>query len=430
MPKTNKKYSSLPDKEIVNLTLEGDCKAGAELFNRTKLLILNICYMKARLWNLKDVDDGVSDMFQEAAYKMVKYLKSYDTQKPLFPWVAIITRNAAISWIKKNLNGKEEELNDNHLDGSLMNTIYTSHSSSLFIELKEMIFDIIEKIKNHKHKEAILYTFFIPKKQSEICEILDKNTRTFRSDLFRGMLTFEKKWRMAYGDNSVPVGLTLLKMARRGVFLPTNEEIRLVQDDRIKNILYKFFFENLTLNDISGILKLETLEVRRFFWQGLLTIANSRRIFDMSDKKKRSSIDSRQKEALIDAKYNALLQNLVDFLSIGLSENQEEQALDSNVINQIIGNLEKLKDIPECSLPKVISYLSGKDNFESADSIADFISEKLNLEKNLVLEFHTRAKQKLKNNRANTYRSIRFPEELDQLGLQAIKRAIKEIKQK
>jgi RNA polymerase sigma-70 factor (ECF subfamily) len=88
-------WASLPDHQLVALTLNGRPDAYGELVRRHQTSVYNIAYRLAG-----DRQEAL-DLAQEAFVRAFTALASFDRQRPFGPWIGRIATNVTLNWLQR-----------------------------------------------------------------------------------------------------------------------------------------------------------------------------------------------------------------------------------------------------------------------------------------------------------------------------------------
>lgn len=123
-------------------------------------------------------EEDALDIVQESAYKAIKHSASVKQANYIKTWLWRIVMNTALDFIRKNQ--KEIAVEDFYEDGK---------------EDSYQDFDTIEalEILDEKEKAVVVLRFFEDQKLSEIARILNENTNTVKTILYRSLKKLKLK---------------------------------------------------------------------------------------------------------------------------------------------------------------------------------------------------------------------------------------------
>lgn len=123
-------------------------------------------------------EEDALDIVQESAYKAIKHSASVKQAIYIKTWLWRIVMNTALDFIRKNQ--KEIAVEDFYEDGK---------------EDSYQDFDTIEalEILDEKEKAVVVLRFFEDQKLSEIARILNENTNTVKTILYRSLKKLKLK---------------------------------------------------------------------------------------------------------------------------------------------------------------------------------------------------------------------------------------------
>lgn len=123
-------------------------------------------------------EEDALDIVQESAYKAIKHSASVKQEIYIKTWLWRIVMNTALDFIRKNQ--KEIAVEDFYEDGK---------------EDSYQDFDTIEalEILDEKEKAVVVLRFFEDQKLSEIARILNENTNTVKTILYRSLKKLKLK---------------------------------------------------------------------------------------------------------------------------------------------------------------------------------------------------------------------------------------------
>ena len=135
---------------------------------------------------LRNVDDA-SDIVQEVFIRAYKHIATFDTSRPLYPWLHSITRNLCINKVK-NMNSNNVSLPETELPGSILDP----ESALLKQEEADAVLAAVRRLPDH-FREIIELKHFQECSYAEIAEILSIPTGTVMSRLYNARMKLREK---------------------------------------------------------------------------------------------------------------------------------------------------------------------------------------------------------------------------------------------
>ena len=197
-----KDLSKLTDGELLTRYIEGEEAAFNEIVSRYK----NGLYAFLRMFlNRREL---VEDVFQETFLQLFNSRESFDTNRPLRPWLFTIAANKAKDalrkWQRKNaipigtMTDSEEMSFDD-----MLNSV-TSDSTMPYEELQKdetalrvrrIISDMPENLR-----EILVFAYFNRFSYKQMAEILSIPIGTVKSRLHTAVGRFSKEWKASVGS--------------------------------------------------------------------------------------------------------------------------------------------------------------------------------------------------------------------------------------
>lgn len=201
MDKTNLQLDrhNIPDSQLLLLFRQGDEDAFREIVTRYK----NSLY--AFLRRFINQQDTVEDVFQETFLQLFTSRDSFDTEKPLRPWLFTIAANKAKDALRKIQRnsalsmGAMADAGDISVDevvnilGSYNNTPEQEVSSN---ETSARVRQIINEMPDNL-RSILLLAYFEQFSYKHMAEILSIPIGTVKSRLHTAVAYFVKKWKLA-----------------------------------------------------------------------------------------------------------------------------------------------------------------------------------------------------------------------------------------
>jgi RNA polymerase sigma-70 factor (ECF subfamily) len=157
----------LSEREIILLVKKGKKEAYQAIVER---------YMKRAyyiaLGFVRNPQDAM-DISQEAFIKAFRSIKSFDTDKPFFPWFYKLMKNFCLDHLKRRSRILEVPLEEGRI-------LKEDHEDR---EMKEILWKGIESLPVEQ-REAIILRYFQQLSYQEISEIMGKPVGTVMSSLF------------------------------------------------------------------------------------------------------------------------------------------------------------------------------------------------------------------------------------------------------
>ena len=197
-----KDLTKLTDGELLTLYIEGQEAAFREIVNRYK----NGLYAFLRMFlNRREL---VEDVFQETLLQLFTSKDSFDTDRPLRPWLFTIAANKAKDalrkWQRKNAIpigtmtdsedlSFEDILNSVTSDGTLPYEELQKDETAL--RVRRIIADMPENLR-----EILIFAYFNRFSYKQMAEILSIPIGTVKSRLHTAVGRFAKEWKATVGS--------------------------------------------------------------------------------------------------------------------------------------------------------------------------------------------------------------------------------------
>jgi len=197
-----KDLKKMTDGELLSQYIEGDETAFREIVNRYK----NGLYAFLRMFlNRREL---VEDVFQETFLQLFTSKDSFDTDRPLRPWLFTIAANKAKDalrkWQRKNAIpiGTMTDSEDLSFDDILSSV--TSDETMPYDELqkeetalrvRQIIADMPENLR-----EILIFAYFNRFSYKQMAEILSIPIGTVKSRLHTAVGRFAKEWKASIGS--------------------------------------------------------------------------------------------------------------------------------------------------------------------------------------------------------------------------------------
>lgn len=191
-----------PDAELFARYAAGEEAAFREIVNRYK----NSLY--AFLWGFLNRQDMVEDVFQETFLQLFNSRDSFDTSRPLRPWLFTIAANKAKDALRKqqrtaaisigaiadslemSFDGVLDALTS---DGKLPHKELEDGETAL--QVRQVIADMPENLR-----EILILAYFNKFSYKQMAQILSIPIGTVKSRLHTAVGRFAKDWKAAFGS--------------------------------------------------------------------------------------------------------------------------------------------------------------------------------------------------------------------------------------
>lgn len=197
-----KNLKKLSDGELLTLYMEGEEAAFREIVNRYK----NGLYAFLRMFlNSREL---VEDVFQETFLQLFASKESFDTDRPLRPWLFTIAANKAKDalrkWQRKNAIPIGTMADSEELSFDDMLNSVTSDGTMPYEELqrdetalrvRRIIADMPENLR-----EILIFAYFNRFSYKQMAEILSIPIGTVKSRLHTAVGRFAKEWKASVGS--------------------------------------------------------------------------------------------------------------------------------------------------------------------------------------------------------------------------------------
>ena len=200
-----KDLTKLTDGELLTQYIEGEEAAFSEIVNRYK----NGLYAFLRMFlNRREL---VEDVFQETFLQLFNSRESFDTSRPLRPWLFTIAANKAKDalrkWQRKNAIpiGTMTDSEDMSFD-DMLNSV-TSDSTKPYEELQKeetalRVRQIIADMPGNL-REILVFAYFNRFSYKQMAEILSIPIGTVKSRLHTAVGRFAKEWKASVGSKEI-----------------------------------------------------------------------------------------------------------------------------------------------------------------------------------------------------------------------------------
>jgi RNA polymerase sigma-70 factor (ECF subfamily) len=200
-----KDLTKMTDGELLTLYIEGDEAAFSEIVSRYK----NGLYAFLRMFlNRREL---VEDIFQETFLQLFNSRESFDTSRPLRPWLFTIAANKAKDalrkWQRKNAIPIGTMMDSEDLSFDDMLNSVTSDKTMPFEQLQKeetaqrvrrIISDMPENLR-----EILVFAYFNRFSYKQMAEILSIPIGTVKSRLHTAVGRFAKEWEASFGSREI-----------------------------------------------------------------------------------------------------------------------------------------------------------------------------------------------------------------------------------
>ncbi len=192
----------LKDRELMEKFINGDESAFKELVRRYKTPL----YIFLR--RFLNTHDLIEDVFQETFLQLYNSKESFDTSRPLKPWLFTIAANKAKDALRKRKRtsalpiGTITEPNEMSFN-DVLNSM-TSEDETPFNELDksetaQKVRDVVAKMPDNL-RQILILAYFNKFSYKQMAEILSIPIGTVKSRLHTAVGTFAKMWKSSVGE--------------------------------------------------------------------------------------------------------------------------------------------------------------------------------------------------------------------------------------
>ena len=186
--------TSRTDAELIKSVLTSNRDDFALLMDRYKQKIF--AYLYRFIFQDKE---AATDLTQDVFIKVYQNLGSFDTGRPLQPWIYRIAHNEAANYLRAKAGKKESQLSDKHWQSLPKPDEGDVLESDEYKDLVNQALDSIDP----KYKEALVLFFFEDLTYQEIAVILNCSTNTVGTFIRRGKQQLQKKMKRFIGSNDL-----------------------------------------------------------------------------------------------------------------------------------------------------------------------------------------------------------------------------------
>jgi len=198
----NSSTRKISDAQLLHRYAEGDESAFREIVNRYKDSLY------AFLRQFLNQPDLVEDVFQETFLQVFTSRESYDTNRPLRPWLFTIAANKAKDALRKQQRaatvpiGTVAEAQEMSFD-ELLNVLSSDNTKPYdILEKDETAYQVRQIIANMPEhlREILILAYFNKFSYKQMAEILSIPIGTVKSRLHTAVGYFAKQWKATVGS--------------------------------------------------------------------------------------------------------------------------------------------------------------------------------------------------------------------------------------
>ena len=198
-------FEKLTDAELLQLYAKGDEAAFREIVNRYK----NSLY--AFLKQFLNHSDLVDDVFQETFLQLFASRKSFDTSRPLRPWLFTIAANKAKDALRKAQRTaavpigtltESEEMSFDEMLSALSSDTAVPYDDVERSETVSLVNEVIGNMPDNL-REILALAYFNQFSYKQMADILSIPIGTVKSRLHAAVARFAKDWKAAVGSKEV-----------------------------------------------------------------------------------------------------------------------------------------------------------------------------------------------------------------------------------
>jgi len=203
--RTKKNKEQKAEKQLMMRYLEGDKDA----FQDIVTLYKNQLY--AFLRRFLNRDDLIDEVFQETFLQLYRSKDTFDTTKPLRPWLFTIAANKARDLLRKRQRSEAvslttmaepTELSIDDVVNTLQSYEITPHDEAEKAERARQVRHLIANMPENL-REILILAYFEQFSYKQMAEILSIPIGTVKSRLHTAVVHFTKKWKAGNGDGKI-----------------------------------------------------------------------------------------------------------------------------------------------------------------------------------------------------------------------------------
>lgn len=192
---------NVSDSEVMKRFIEGDESAFRELVNRYK----NSLYIFLR--RFLNSQDQIEDVFQETFLQLYNSKNTFDTSRPLRPWLFTIAANKAKDALRKRQRTSaipigtitdSDEMSFNDVLNSMTSEEETPFDEMDKTETAEKVRKVIAEMPPNL-RQILILAYFNKFSYKQMAEILSIPIGTVKSRLHTAVGQFAKMWKSSFG---------------------------------------------------------------------------------------------------------------------------------------------------------------------------------------------------------------------------------------
>lgn len=198
-------FEKLTDAELLQQYAKGDETAFREIVNRYK----NSLY--AFLKQFLNRSDLVDDVFQETFLQLFNSRKSFDTSRPLRPWLFTIAANKAKDALRKSQRTaavpigtltESDEMSFDEMLSTLSSDTAVPYDDLERSETVSLVNEVIGNMPDNL-REILALAYFNQFSYKQMADILSIPIGTVKSRLHAAVARFAKDWKAVVGSKEV-----------------------------------------------------------------------------------------------------------------------------------------------------------------------------------------------------------------------------------
>ncbi len=198
-------YENLTDAELLQRHAKGDEDAFREIVKRYK----NSLY--AFLKQFLNQSDLVDDVFQETFLQLFLSRESFDSSRPLRPWLFTIAANKAKDALRKSQRTaavpigtltESEEMSFDEMLNALSSETAVPYDDVERSETVSLVNEVIANMPENL-REILTLAYFQQFSYKQMAEVLSIPIGTVKSRLHAAVARFAKDWKEAVGSKEV-----------------------------------------------------------------------------------------------------------------------------------------------------------------------------------------------------------------------------------
>ncbi len=298
---TDKNVKELSIEELVRKVKKNksDKESFNELFTRCSKLLL--AFLIKKNFSYEDSEDLLQEYFISDFDKAIeKYKETYNKKFINYIKRILILRAISYTQSKKNpeINHLESFYNEHDFQKEVNNfenfNTYNIDTKPLKSELREFFKEVIYKIENENHRNALLFMICVPFNigEKEAAELFDIKVSTFGTWIRRGVLDLkrivqEENEKYNFDFNS------LISLLKNETFFIDKQTINEIENQEIKNILIELINKRKSFKSLKKTYEFDN-EIKKKLFNYFCKIFNKQENFyrfeDNMQEKENSSI--------------------------------------------------------------------------------------------------------------------------------------------